>query len=241
MTRKSVLLACGIVMLLIGLTATALALLLRHEPDFYRRATLAPGKERKRLASEFGGHYAQFTVNVKNEEKKWASEFTEQQINSFLEEDLARPDNLEKNFPEGIREPRVAIDENRFRFAFRYGRAPWSTVVSVDLNVWVVKKEPNVVAMQLMGLRAGGLPITSQTLLDRFAEALRQKDIEVNWYRLDGKPVAVVRFQPGHKSPTVMLQNLKLSPGCLRLDVGTGSSGEAPRAMRPDSLKPVGN
>lgn len=244
MSRKSFALAFGIVLLLIGTAGTVLAVLVRHEPDFYKNAALPAGEERKKQANIFANNYAQFFINVNNEEKKWETEFSQEQINSFLEEDLARPGNLEKNFPEDIHDPRIAIDANKLLLAFRYGRAPWSTVVSIDLNVWLSAKEPNVVALQLEGFRAGSLPITAQSMLDRFVEVLRQKDIEVNWYRHEGKPVALLRFQPGRKSPTVMLRNLKLEPGKIRIGVGTGAGGgeDVPtRAMLPQLIKPSAN
>jgi hypothetical protein len=243
MSRKSLLMALGIILLLVGSAGTALALLVSHEPDFYRKAAMQPGEDRKRLATAFANNYAQFLFNVKNEEKKWDTEFTQEQINSFLEEDLARPGNLEKNFPEGIREPRIAIDANRVRFAFRYGTDPWSTVVSIDLNVWLTAKEPNVVALQLEGLHAGSLPISAQSMLDRFAESLREKDIEVTWYRHEGKPVALLRFQPGHKAPTVLLRHLKLEQGKIHIGVGVGNDSEEPVhvKLRPETIKPAAN
>ncbi len=102
-----------------------------------------------------------------------------------------------------------------------------------------------MVALQLDGLRAGSVPIQAQTLLDRFSEALRRKDIEVNWYRYDGKPVALLRFQPGCKTPSVVLRNLKLEAGrvVIGIDVGTPRRDAPPpaRAMTPETVRPAAN
>jgi hypothetical protein len=35
----------------------------------------------------------------------------------------------------------------------------------------------------------------------------------VNWYRHDGNPVALVRFQPDRPNPSVVLQRLELQDG----------------------------
>lgn len=243
MTRKSVLLAVAIVVLLVGGAGTALVLLVRHEPDFYRRAALAPGEERRRLSNRCQSKLSDFINNVINPEQAWSCEFTDELLNSYLVEDLVRTGGIENTFPEGVHEPRIALDADKIRFAFRYGEAPWSTIVSFELTVWLPAREPNVVAMQLEGLRAGSLPITAQTILDRFSEALRRKDIEVNWYRNDGKPVALLRFQPGVKTPTVQLRTLKLEPGRVVLGMGVGSASSEPARANaaPPGVKPSAN
>jgi hypothetical protein len=48
---------------------------------------------------------------------------------------------------------------DRVRLAFRYGAEWWNTVITIDLRLWLVKSEANVVAMELVGY-AGSLPIS---------------------------------------------------------------------------------
>jgi hypothetical protein len=91
----------------------------------------------------------------------------------------------------------------------------WSTIVSIDLGVWLAAKEPNVVVLELKGLRAGSLPISAQSLLERISEAARSQALEVTWYRHNGNPVAVLRFQPYQNRPTFQLQRLELGQGTL--------------------------
>jgi len=233
MSRKSLFLAFGIVLLLAGSTGSTLALLVRHEPDFYRKAAVAPGDHRKEESKKFQskfGFLMSYIINL--EDKKWDTEFTDEQINSYLEEEFVRSGLAEKNFPEGIKDPRVVIEQDRFKLAFRYGEDPWSTVVSLELLCWLAAKEPNVVALRLEGLKAGSLPISAQSILDGFSETLRRQDIEVTWYRHEGKPVALLRFQPGRKTPTVQLRQLKMEPGRLMIGMGV-TSGNGPTPEEP--------
>ncbi len=245
MNRKKVLLALGIVVCCFAGLAIGLVLLVHHEPDFYRRSYIPPGSSRQDRSNRFLAKSGNFLQNI-DCERKLDVQFSEDEINSFLAEDYASPHNVDKNFPGGIREPRIALDPSVVRIAFRYGEGVWSTVVSLELKVWLAANEPNCVVMQLEGLKAGSLPISAQSVLDRFAESLRQKDVEVTWYRREGKPAAVLRFQPGRKSPTVLLRNVELDHGRLHISVGNGGSAvsEEPPAranLRPETVHPLGN
>jgi hypothetical protein len=241
MSRKMVCLVFGVVLLLCAGALIFLVLLVRHEPDWYRRAHIPAGKERQEFSMRFVNKAGNLRTNI-DYERKLDAQFTEEEINSFLADDYASPHNVEKNFPAGIREPRVSFDDSRFRFGFRYGEGFWSTIVSLDLKVWLAASEPNVVALQLESLKAGSLPITAQSMLDRFSETLRQREIEVTWYRHEGKPVALLRFQPGRKLPTVLLRSVQLERGRLHIGVGSvGSTDEPPprASLTPESVKPV--
>jgi hypothetical protein len=99
--------------------------------------------------------------------------------------------------------------------AFRYGTAFWSTVISIDLHIWLVAKEANVVALEFQGMHAGGLPISSQSLLERASETARRYDIDPTWYRHNGHPVLLLRFQAGRSRPTFQLEQLALHQGML--------------------------
>ena len=59
--------------------------------------------------------------------------------------------------PKGFHSPRVAIDGDRLKLGFRYGEGFWSTVVSVELRVWLVADEVNLMAVEVCDLRAGRL------------------------------------------------------------------------------------
>jgi hypothetical protein len=45
----------------------------------------------------------------------------------------------------------------------------------------------------------------------------RRQDIEVTWYRWNGNPVALLRFQATQQRPTVRLERLTLQKGLLTI------------------------
>jgi hypothetical protein len=245
MSRKSLLIGVGIIVLAIGATTGTLVLMVLHEPEFYRRSGIPAGEQRQKWSREFRREALDLYSGITGY-KNWGARFSEQQINSYLAEDLLRTGGVERAaFPEGFSDPRVSIDQDRIRLGFRYGGKRWSAIVSIDLRVWLVENEPNVIALQVEQMRVGSLPITVQSLLERFAEAVRrqdiEKDIEMSWYRHNGKPVALVRIAPGRKDPAVQLLQVKMHPGMMSLrgaDRSKPSAGETGGPTpRPGSAK----
>lgn len=228
MSRKSILFGIGTVLLLAGV-GTCLILLLLHEPRFYRDTAIPEGKQRKQLSKQFVTEFVQLCNNVLNGDP-WEVQFTEERVNSYFEEDFVSMS--EKVLPEGISDPRVSIEPDKIRLAFRYGTGPWRTVISIDLRVWLVTAQPNVIALELQGLHAGSLPIAAQTLLERVSETARQENIDVTWYRHNGNPVALLRFQADQPRPSVKLEGLELHQGEIKIR-GRGLESAAVQGMLP--------
>src|SRR5262249_29115890 len=143
MSRKSVLLATGILVLLAVGVAATLLILVRHEPAFYRAAAQGPGMTRKNHSVEFCQQLTQL-ISAMNDAREWSAQFTDEQINSYLEEGFRSSGFEEKMLPDDMSDPRVKIEADRLRLGFRYGAGLWSTVISIDLRVWVAHGEPNV-------------------------------------------------------------------------------------------------
>jgi hypothetical protein len=260
MSRRSVLLAVGVLVLLFAGAAAGLVLLLRHEPSFYREAEQPPGVARKKHSGEFLTRCSQLGAALR-EAREWSAPFTAEQINSFFAEgfpdpsdqktvpaeDLAGPGTRsdgapqpfdapaseEKVLPDDIRDPRVRIDHDRLRLGFRYGKGWWSTIITIDLRVWVAANEPNVVALELQGMHAGALPITVQSLLEYVSETARRRNVDVAWYRHNGNPVALLHFQGKGTRTTVQLQHLGLEPGRLLIQ-GRSVDPSPVRTAPPD-------
>jgi hypothetical protein len=242
MSRKSFVLGLALLVVLVGGTVAALALLVLHVPEDYRLSGVPPGEARQQNSQAFLAECVNLYNGMKND-RAWQEKFTDAQINSYFDEDFVRSGFSEQFLPQAISNPRITISADRIRLAFRYGTEPWcSTVVTLDFRVWLCPQETNVVALELQSLRAGSLPITAQSLLERISEVVRrQQDVEVTWYRLNGNPVALVRFQATQPRPTVRLERLELSDG--QIVIGGRSAEATPlRAMLgvPDvALKPT--
>jgi hypothetical protein len=227
MSRKSLLLGF-VVVVLVGGTGVGVFGLVRHEPDFYLKKAFPPGVERKQRSGKFVEGFFQFCSDVR-EYQEWNARFEEDCINSYFDEQFVASGLAEKVLPEGITAPRIAIEDDQFRLAFRYRVGPVSTIISIDMRMWLTK-EPNVVALELQGLHAGSLPIAAQSLLEQVSETARQNNIEVTWYRHRGNPVALLRFQADQDHPTVRLDHLVLHKGVLEIH-GRSTESAPLRAM----------
>jgi hypothetical protein len=217
MRYKSVLLAIAIVLLLVGGTGTALVVLVRHEPAFYTRAEVPPGKHRMDCSGDFIREFYAKLIGGIYDKREWDARFTDEEVNSYFAEDFITKHYVENPLPQGISQPRVALNPDGIRLGFRYGSGAWSTVISVDMRIWLVTKEPNVVAMEFKGLYAGALPISAQSILEAVTEMAQQQNIEVTWYRHEGHPVVLLRFAADQNNPSFLLQRLELRPGKLRI------------------------
>lgn len=217
MSRKSIVLTVGILAVLLAGGVTILVVLLRHEPAFYRDAEQSPGAVRRRYAGEFATEVMSLRTAIR-EARVWSGQFTSEQINACFAEGFSSYESdepEEKILPDDITDPRVCIDEDRLQLGFRYGRGLWSTLVSIELRIWVAAGEPNVIALELVSMHAGAVPITAQSLLEHVSEAARRKNVEVSWYRHRGNPVALLRFQGKRSRTTVQLEQVALESGHL--------------------------
>jgi hypothetical protein len=214
MSRKSFLLALGTVLGLLGAAGATLALLFRHEPAFYLRCAVPSGEQRKQASDEFEAECVRLANGVWNK-RQWDARFTEEQMNSYFEEGLLKEHHAERPMPEGVYSPRVSFETDKVRVGFRYGTGIGSTVISLEVRAWLIAREPNAVALEFQSIHAGALPISSQSILERFFEFARQRDIDPTWYRYNGHPVLLLRFQADPNRPTFQLQRLELRNGML--------------------------
>jgi hypothetical protein len=243
MNRKSVLFGFGVGLLLVGVGAV-LVLLLVHEPAVYARASQPEGEERKHLCGQFNNEFVHLYDGIRNG-PTFDGTFTEESINSYLEEDFIRTGIAKSVLPEGVNAPRVALEPDRIRLAFRYNLGPWSTIITIDMRVWLAnKREPNVIALELQGLHAGSMPIAAQSLLEQISETARQNGIDVIWYRYHGNPVALLKFQANQPHPTIQFVDLQLDTGKLvisgrAIDAGSFRAGLGP--VPPSSVELTAN
>jgi hypothetical protein len=238
MSRRSLVLAIAIFLCLTSGVGAALWVLVRYEPRVYLQAAVPPGEVRQKLSTECSRELSQLYHSVTiQDEQEWEHRFTDEQINSYLAEHFVQS-HFDKEFlPEGMSQPRIVIDTDKVRVAFRYGKGLWSTIVSINLRIWLVKGEPNVVALKLIGFHAGALPVSAQSLLESITQTCQKNGIGVDWYRDDGAPVALVRFQVEQPHPTLELETIKLEPGAIRIEGRT----KDPASLRAFLADPFAN
>ena len=121
----------------------------------------------------------------------WQALFTAEQINGWLATQLA--ENAGGQLPANIRDPRVAITPNVLTLGFRTSSGGVETVISVDAAVSLT--EQGAVAIRLIAVRAGALPLPVLQLADELADACQKLKLPVRWTQQEGKPVALVEIQ----------------------------------------------
>ena len=229
MRRLTVMRTMAALVLLLGCIGGSLVYLVRREPASYREIQIPDEPQRRKLSGDFASGVQQLLDSIgNNAEDRWEKTFTAEQMNSYFVEDFVRVRPFK--LPEGINSPRVCIEPGKLQLAFRYGRGFWNSVISVDMNIWLVANEANLVAVELSSLRAGALPISMQSIQEQIAEAARQWNVDVTWYRHEGNPVALVRFQPDRPNPTVLLQRLELQSGRVVIE-GKSTDGAPLKSM----------
>jgi hypothetical protein len=206
----------GLLLFLVADGVLALTVMVKHEPNFYRQGQLAPSPERKDLADTFLRNFLQMMANIKGSVEDWGCDATEAQLNSFFEEAFVQQGEAESLRKLGICSPRVALDGEHIRMAFRYGKGWFSTVISYELKIWLVPKEANVVAVQILSARAGAVPISCQSIVHQLTEVAREQNYRVTLYRHEGTPVAVIRLQE-QANPVHTLSLLQFSTGSLSI------------------------
>jgi hypothetical protein len=217
MSRKSLLLTLLTVLGLGSSIAAVLLVLVLHEPRFYIRAAVPPGAQRTQWNAEFQAELFNRLVTGIANQRNWEARFQQEWINSYFAEDYLTKHSAENPLPEGISEPRISLEPDHIRLGFRYGKGPLKTVVSLQIRIWLVAREVNTVALEFESLHAGALPVSAQSLLQRIADFAHQKDIDPTWYRRNGHPVLVLRFQANRSHPTFLLQRLEPSAGGIRI------------------------
>lgn len=213
MRRKSLLLTFGLLLLFLGAVFLTFYVLYKHHPSFYRAATIVEGPDRTAQSGEFMSRSTNLMNSIGNFYPDWWEVFTTEQINAFLQEDFVRSWGGDEFLPEGFHDLRVKIDDGRVRIGCRYGEGFWSTILSIEVRMWLVANEINLIGVEVLDLQAGALPISRQMILDYISDTARRKNIEVKWFHRDGNPVAILKLQADQMRPTIQLQRFELQTG----------------------------
>jgi hypothetical protein len=217
MLRRRFLIGLGTLLALLAVVAGVLYWLVRHVPEVYEQAAVPAGPERVSLAGQFISQAALLQNWRKNkDDPRYADEHeflvTDKQVNSYVAEDGAL-----LGLPGEVKEPRIIFRKGGFTLAFRYGEGFFSAVVSVEVQCWISKQEPNAIVMQIDRLRIGAIPLSPKLLQTFVADSVRDKNTDVQWFRNQGKPVAVFRLQSNKREPEYVIDALDLADGSLAI------------------------
>jgi hypothetical protein len=91
----------------------------------------------------------------------------------------------------------VAISPDLLTLGFRTSSGGVETVVSVDAGVFLT--DDGAVAIRLISVRAGALPLPVMQLAGEIADACQRLALPVRWTQQEGQPLAIVEL---HSDPT---------------------------------------
>jgi uncharacterized protein (DUF2461 family) len=175
---------------LAGLAAGGLYRAATQVPPFYRQALAAQPATQKAAGRQF----EQRALALHNDVRRggrWAMRFTQDQINGWLAVEL--PVKFPGMLPQGISQPRVAVEPGLIHLAARRERGGVTTIVSLTGEVSLTA-EPNEVAVRVRRVRAGSLPVPLGELLQEISLQAAEAGLPIRWTEFQGDPVALVRL-----------------------------------------------
>jgi hypothetical protein len=168
---------------------------------------------------------------------QWQALFTAEQINGWLATQLAA--NKDSEVPTNIRDPRVAITKDALTLGFRTSSGGVETVVSVDANVFLT--DEGSVAIRLLSVRAGALPLPVMRLADELATACQKLSIPVRWTQQHGEPVALVEMHsdPIADDPQLYIDTIELGESELYVAGHTELASDDNDPTKPIAQRPT--
>jgi uncharacterized protein YpmS len=230
MARKYRIAAIVVVVAIAAVVAAlggAYAALQRVRPFYEQALTIEPQtleQGSRELESQATALY-----NDARQPGQWQAAFTAEQINGWLATKLDEFDDDGQT--DGVIDPRVAIEDGTFTFGFRARRGGVETVVSADAAVSVT--ETGAVAIRLINVRAGALPLPVMQVADELSKACQDLKLPVRWTQDAGQPVALIDVDEDLSADgrTIALDAAELRDNTLHLaghteDIGRDTTGE---------------
>jgi hypothetical protein len=154
---------------------------------------------------------------------QWRAVFTADEINGWMAtqlDQLGGPHAL----PKGVELPRVAIGKDMLTLGFRARHGGIETVVSADASAMVT--ESGQIAIRLIAVQAGSLPIPVLQVADEIAKACQSLSLPVRWTQESGEPVALIDIEQESSSRgRLSIDAIELRDGSLYVAGHTEKAG----------------
>src|SRR3954464_6619268 len=185
---------------------------LTHQPRFHRAIVQRPPAQQVAEAKHFVAQSLQLRNDICNE-PTWEAVFSDQEVNAWLAQDLVT--HFADQLPPEVHDPRVLFETDRVILAFQLEKGSLQSVITVVARPRV--PEENTVELTLEKIRAGILPVPADNILDRIIEHARHRGVNVQLKRRDGYPVVVMKYTPNLNREDVLLEELEIRTGQVRL------------------------
>ena len=225
MSVRTYRIAAIVAVVLIGITAAVLSsayVAIRQVRPFYEQAlaldpaTLQQGG--RELESRASALYSD-----SRKPGQWRAVFTADQINGWMATQLKQ--GGAHALPKGVDMPRVAIGNDSITLGFRARHGGIDTVVFADASAMVT--ESGKIAIRLISVQAGALPLPVLQVADEIAKACQKLSLPVRWTQESGEPVALVEIHE-ESSPSrgrMSIDAIELRDGALYVAGHTEKAG----------------
>jgi hypothetical protein len=193
-------------------------------PDFYRAALAEVPPDpvvRKRAAREFVKHTLDLVDSIQNADH-WSETFEQEQINSWLVEELHDP-RYKGLVPRGVSNPRVLLRENLVLVGFHVAQKRWDGIVSIRIRPWV--PQPNQLALEVQSVKVGLIPYPLDEVLEDVTIQLAEEGLRSEWQQMDGNDVLLVHLDRGDPEKSPVLEAIQVAEGEIRIS----GRGRTPR------------
>src|SRR5262249_50046015 len=137
MRRKRLLISVGLLFGFVVLVLVGLAAMVKHVPSYYEQATMRDGSERQQFSNEPTANYFIAGNALLHGEPTWDVTWTTDQVNAYFQQDYFSHGG-DANLSEGFSAPRVKFEEGKMRVGVRYGQGLWSTILTLEIKLWLV-------------------------------------------------------------------------------------------------------
>lgn len=225
MARKHRIAAIAVLVAAMGLAAMGLGgvyVALGREQPFYT-AALQRDPQSLAVGSRELESRATTLYSETRQPGTWRGAFSEEQINGWLAVQLAN--TYADALPDEISEPRVSIDEGQLTLGFRTRRGGVETVVTAQAAVMLA--ENGQVAIRLISVHAGALPLPAMQVAEDISQACRELALPVTWTQVEGQPVAIIDVdRGGARGKSILLKALEMRQGTIYVEGQTLAAEE---------------
>lgn len=203
-------------------------------PSFYVEELQRPVEPevQKAQAKEFVQATMQLVDEIRYDDE-WSEQFSQEQINSWLAEEL--PKKYAKWIPKGTSDPRIRLDAEAVEIAFRCEHPRFQGVISARLKPFV--SGPNELAIKVLSVSLGLVPLPIDQVLDQIGGNLQKTVTDaggrMEWRQMEGSDVLVIHLNDQADKP--VLQAVRLAKGTLEI---SGSRNEGQKT--PTNVVPFG-
>ncbi len=163
---------------------------LKAEPTFYQKAIAVSRETQTALGNEVVGKAKSMFEEISPTDSHWELKLSEEEINAYLAADwlASNPDPL----PPEIRNPRIAIENDRLELACEVGEGTLSGVLRLTLTSRF--PEPNQCIIRLREAHLGMVPFSKEKIRLWLGDGLKNIKADCELTDEEGDPAIRITF-----------------------------------------------